>query len=153
MLLGIVPDNALILKNDVDRRKALQFLDGLVHLFRLDFGDGIRFVAVGHGHIENRTDIIIAVDPHKLRDAFCPFVYAPPEFIPVSGGQYGPRLRQGLQHKCGIAGCDMAAKPPPAVQIVGKALAILHNFLQYGFLRRNGFFKFGLLFGFPLLDG
>ena len=47
----------------------------------------------------------------------------------------------------------MTTKPPPAVQIVGKALAILHNFLQYGFLRRNGFFKFGLLFGFPLLDG
>ena len=53
VLLGIVPDNALILKNDVDRRKALQFLDGLVHLLRLDFGNRIRLIAVGHGHIEN----------------------------------------------------------------------------------------------------
>ena len=31
----------------------------------------------------------------------------------------------------------MTTKPPPAVQIVGKALAILHNFLQYFFLRGN----------------
>ena len=53
VLLGIVPDNALILKNDVDRRKALQFLDGLVHLLRLDFRNRIRLIAVGHGHIEN----------------------------------------------------------------------------------------------------
>ena len=53
VLLGIVPDNALILKNDVDRRKALQFLDGLVLLLRLDFRNRLRLVAVGHGHIEN----------------------------------------------------------------------------------------------------
>ena len=53
VLLGIVPDNALILKYDVDRGKALQFLDGLVHLLWLNFRNRIRLIAVGHGHIEN----------------------------------------------------------------------------------------------------
>ena len=152
-MLSIIPDNTLILINDVDRGKAFQFLDGLVHQLRLDFEDWVRLVAVGHGHIENGVDIIVAVDPHKLRDAFCPFIYAPPELIPAFRGQHGPRLRQGLQHKRRIAGCDMTAKPPSAVQIVRKALAVLHYFLQCRFLCGNGFFEFGLLLRFPFLDG
>ena len=128
-LFGVIADFCALLEREHHRRQEFHFVDNFLHLFRLDCRGRIRFVAVGHGDIENGTHIIIAVDAHNLGDAFCALVYPPPKLIPVFGGKHDSRLRQGLQYKRCIAGCDMAAEPSSAVQIIGKALAVLHNFL------------------------